>query len=127
MPTNHVKGDMNVQVVARSRGEHMVVHNITDPPLLRSLLRWSRTFFEGKVSTVFTVRFPSVAPVDEIQMKPCLMMATLIRWSQAESSSWDGGESTVHAHLPKSIGTRWFQIHRRLPSCLELIHVPTMV
>ena len=42
------EGDMNVQVVARSRRERVVAHNITNPPLLRSLMRWHRTFFEEK-------------------------------------------------------------------------------
>ena len=41
------------------------------------------------MSSVFTLRFPSVAPVDEIQMKPRLMMATLISWSEAKSSLSD--------------------------------------
>ena len=54
---------------------------------------------------------PSVAPVDETQMKPCFMMATLISRSQAECTSWDG-ECTMHARLPKSIGTRRFEKSR---------------
>ena len=45
----------------------MVAHDFTDPPLLRPLLRWRKTLFEGNVSTVFTLRFPSVASVDKIQ------------------------------------------------------------
>ena len=47
---------------------------------------------------------PSVAPVDEVQMKPCFMMATLIIRSQAECFSWDG-ECTMLVHFPKSIRT----------------------
>ena len=67
---------------------------------------------------MFTLLGPSVTPVDEIQMKPCLMMATLISRSQAECSTWEG-ECTVHAHLPKSIGTRWFEKSTYSPDCLS--------
>ena len=66
--------EQGVRMVAQKRGERMVAHNITDPPLLRSLLRRRRTFFVENSSIMFTLWFPSIAPVDEIQMKPCLMM-----------------------------------------------------
>ena len=45
---------------------------------------------------------PSVAPVDEVQMKPCSMMATLIIRSQAECFPWDG-ECTMLIHFPKTL------------------------
>ena len=51
---------------------------------------------------------PSVAPVDEVQMKPCFMMATLISRSQTKSFPRDG-ECTMLVHFPKSIRTRWFE------------------
>ena len=82
--------EQRVRMVAQLRGGQMVAHDFTDTSFLLPMMTWRKTFFEGNVSTVFTLRFPSVAPVDEIQMEPCLMIATLISWSQAKSSSWDG-------------------------------------
>ena len=40
------------------------------------------SFFAGNMSVMLIMIGPSVAPVDEIQMKPCLMMATLISRSE---------------------------------------------
>ena len=74
----------------------MVAHNITNPPHLRPL---DRALFEENSSVRFFVMWFRVAPIDEIQVEPCLMMATLIGWPQAESFAWDG-ERTVHAYLP---------------------------
>ena len=37
--------------------------------------------------------------LDEIQVEPCLMIATLIGWTEVESFAWDG-ESTMHGYLP---------------------------
>ena len=49
---------------------------------------------------------PSVAPVDEIQMEPCLMLATLIIRFQAECFPRDGA-CTMLIHFPKALRTRW--------------------
>ena len=57
---------------------------------------------------VVVVLGPSVVPIYEIQVKPCLVMAALIGWSQAECFSWDG-ECTMLMHFPKSMRTRWFE------------------
>ena len=51
---------------------------------------------------------PPVVPIYEIQVKPCLMMAALIGWSQAECFPWDG-EYTMLMHFPKTVRTRWFE------------------
>ena len=63
--------------------------------LMTSLIRcfWvpyeqsGRSFFEGNVPIV-TLLGPSVAPVDEVHMKPCFMMATLIVRSRLWSGQW---------------------------------------
>ena len=95
-------------MVAQLRGERMVAHNITDPPLLRSLLRRRRTFFVENSSIMFTLWFPSIAPVDEIQMKPCFVMATLIIRSQAECFPKDG-EITMFVHFSKALRAGWLE------------------
>ena len=55
MMTNHVKGDMNVQVVTLSRRERMLAHKITDPPLLRALDEVVQDIFEENSSIMFTM------------------------------------------------------------------------
>ena len=47
---------------------------------------------------IVVVLGPPVVPIDEILVEPCIMMAALIGWTQAESFAWDG-ESTMHAYL----------------------------
>ena len=44
--------DERVQVVARSRRERMVAHDVADPPLLRPLMRWRWTLFEYNSSVM---------------------------------------------------------------------------
>ena len=48
---------------------------------------------------MFSVMWLGVAPIDKIQVEPCLMMAALVGRTQAESFAWDG-EGTMHAYLP---------------------------
>ena len=100
--TNVVNRDINVQMVARSRRERMVAHNITDPPLLHPLMRSRRTLFEENSSVMRIMLRTSVAPIDEIQVEPCLMMAALIGRAQALSFMWYG-ESAVKSYFPVPI------------------------
>ena len=63
----------------------------------------------SRISSVrFFVMWFGVAPIDEIQVEPCPIMATLILWTQDESFAWDG-ERTVHAHFPITIWIRRFK------------------
>ena len=49
----------------------MVAHDFTDVSFLR-------TFFQTDVSVVMCLPGPFVVPINEVQMKPRLMMAALI-------------------------------------------------
>ena len=50
------------------------------------------------------------APIDEIEVEPCLMMTTLIGSTQAPSLAWDGERTTRVAYLPIPIWIRWFKV-----------------
>ena len=91
--------DERVRMVAQSQRERMVAHDIADAPFLLPVMMWCRTLFEQNSSVRFFVMLLGIAPIDEIQVEPCLMMAALIGWTQAESFAW-GGKSTMHAYLP---------------------------
>ena len=80
----------------------MVADDLTDASFLLPVMTRRRTFFEGNVSLMFTLLRPSVAPVDEVQVEPRLVMATLVVWAWTEGFAWDG-QGTMHAHFPITI------------------------
>ena len=74
----------HVRMVAQSRRERMVAHDIADTSIWSPVLVIWRSFFERSVPIIIVVLGPPVVPIDEIQVEPCLMMAAFIRWSQAK-------------------------------------------
>ena len=65
-----------------------------------------RSFREMRCS--YTFLLGPTAPVDDVQMKPSFMMATLIVRSQAKYFPWNG-ECTILIHFPKTLRVRWFE------------------
>ena len=73
----------------------MVAHNNTDPPLLRALMRWHRTFFEENSSIMFSRRNPGGAMSRDGNLDR-------LDVDQTKDFAWDG-EGTMHAHFPTTI------------------------
>ena len=59
----------------------MVAHDIAGAPFLLAVLVRHRTLLEWTSSVMLIMLCLSAAPIDEIQVEPCLMMATLISWT----------------------------------------------
>ena len=73
--------NQEAQVVARSRRERMVAQNFTDATFLSSISRTRWSFLKANVPVVVSLMVPCVIPMDELQMKPRLMMTALITCS----------------------------------------------
>ena len=76
----------------------MVAQYFTDVSFLR-------TFFQTDVSIVMCLPGPFVVPINEVQMKPRLMMAALITGAQTEGLSRNG-KGTMFANPPESLRAR---------------------
>ena len=66
------------QVVAQSRRERVVAQYFADVTFLSSISRTRWSFLEANVPFVLSLMVPFVIPIDEMQIKPRLMMAALI-------------------------------------------------
>ena len=66
------------QVVAQSRRERLVAQNFADVTFWSSISRARWSFLEANVPVVVSLIVPLVLPIDEMQMKPRLMVAALI-------------------------------------------------
>ena len=71
-----------------------------------SRTRWS--FLEANAPVVVSLMVPFVIPIDEMQMKPRLMMAALITGTQTKNLS-RSGKGTMFVHFPKTLRARWFE------------------
>ena len=80
----------------------MVAHDFATTSFWIPVCAICRSFFQGHALLIHILLGPSVAPVDENQMKPCFMMATLIIRSHAECFPWDG-KCTMLIHFPKNV------------------------
>ena len=58
--------------------ERVVAQNFADVTFLSSVSRTRWSFLEANVPVVVSLMVPFVIPIDEMQMKPPLMMAALI-------------------------------------------------
>ena len=65
-------------MVANSGRERVVAQHIADMTFLSSISRTRRPFFEANVPIIMGLMIPLVVPINEMQVKPCLMVATLI-------------------------------------------------
>ena len=75
-----------VQMVARPWRERMVAHDFADTSFLVPIWTRRRTFFEENSSVMLLMLRLSAAPIDEIQVEPCLMMATVcLLWRPSRS------------------------------------------
>ena len=72
-------------MVARSRRERMVAHNLTHMSFLSALFRSCKSFCEANVPVVASMIRPFAVQINEMQMKPRFVMAALTIRSQAES------------------------------------------
>ena len=59
----------------------MVAQNFADVTFLSLFSRDRWAFLEANVPVVVSLMVPFVIPIDEMQMKPRLMVAALITWS----------------------------------------------
>ena len=65
-------------MVAYSRRERVVAQQLTDVTFLNSISRARWPFFEANVPIVVSLMIPLLVPINEVQMKPRLVMAALI-------------------------------------------------
>ena len=72
---------------------------------LSSLARTRWSFLEANVPVVVSLMVPLVTPINEVQMKPRLIMAALITGAQTESLS-RFRESAMFADFPESLSAR---------------------
>ena len=101
MPAQHI--DQHMRMVARLRGERMVVH-VTQIWRTRANGRKFTTRVNDPV--VVNLMGPFVTPIHKVNVDPRFMMTTLIIRSQSECFPRDG-ES--HVYFPKALRTRRFE------------------
>ena len=93
------------QVVAHSCRERVVAQHIADMTFVSSKARTRWSFLGANVPVAVSLMVPFVIPVDEVQMKPRLMMAALITGAQTESFSWYR-ERAMFVNSPESLRAR---------------------
>ena len=107
MMTNEERSNQGAQLVAHCR-ERVVAQHIADMTFFELLCQNSLVVLEANVPIVVSLIGPCVAPIDEMQMKPLLMVANLIIRSQAECFPRDG-ESTMLTNFPETLRAGAFE------------------